>query len=127
MTARPRPGELMAIGLFIYEFGELERVVDEALAESVAIVQSINPSERVPREFKERVQKLLTFHRTRLPMKIFRSRVEPLLLELRDLLLLIRNDIAHGRFDEYQHDILGGAERVAVLRRELIAAMGWRA
>jgi hypothetical protein len=116
MTARPPPDELMAIGLFIYEFGELERVVDNALAESVAIVRSINPSERVPREFKERVQKLLTFHRTRLPMKTFRSRVEPLLLELRDLLLLMRNDVAHGRFDEYQHDILVGAERAVVLK-----------
>jgi cell division protein ZapA (FtsZ GTPase activity inhibitor) len=125
MTDRPPPEQLMTMGLFIHEFGQLERTIDVALTEAVVIVQAINPSECVPHELKKRVQKLLTFHRTKSPMKACRSKAEPLLQELKKLLLM-RNDIAHGRQDEYQHDIASGAERVAALRRELIAAMTWR-
>jgi hypothetical protein len=36
MTDRPPPKELMAIGLFIHEFGQLERTINDALAEPEA-------------------------------------------------------------------------------------------
>jgi hypothetical protein len=125
MTDRPRPEDFMAMGLFVYEFSRLERVVTDALIEGLAVVQKPIQSDRVPNEFQNQVRMLITLHRRRPPLNSCQSKVEPILKEIKQLGLM-RNDIAHGRLDEYRHDVLGGAERVAALRRELIAAMTWR-
>jgi hypothetical protein len=126
MPDRPRPEDFMAMGLFIYEFGKIERLVDRALAEGLSLVQKPPHTDSLPNKFQKRVQMLITLHRRWPPLNAYQVKIEPALKEIKQLLLM-RNDIAHGRFDEYQHDILAGAERAATLRRELIAAMEWRA
>jgi hypothetical protein len=125
MTDRPRPEDFMAMGLFVYEFSRLERVVTDALIEGLAVVQKPIQTDRVQPSFLKRVQLLQNLHRRRAPLDSCQLKVEPLLKEVQRL-LPIRNHIAHGRPDEYGHDVLSGAERVAALRRELIAAMTWR-
>jgi hypothetical protein len=106
MTDCPRPEDFMAMGLFIYEFSQLERFIDSALAEALALIPAPKQGHRTPDRFQKRVQMLLTIHRTKPLLKAYRSEVEPLLQELKKLLLM-RNDIAHGRLDEYRHDVLG--------------------
>jgi hypothetical protein len=125
MPNHPRPEDFMAMGLFIYEFGKIERLVDRALAEGLSLVQKPPHTDSLPNKFQKRVQMLITLHRRWPPLNAYQVKVEPALKEIKQLGLM-RNDIAHGGFDEYQHDILAGAERVAALRRELIGAMEWR-
>jgi hypothetical protein len=68
MTDRPRPEDFMAMGLFVYEFSRLERVVTDALVEGLLAIQKPTQSDRIPNEFQKQVQMFITLHRYRAPL-----------------------------------------------------------
>jgi hypothetical protein len=125
MPDGPRPEDFMAMGLFIYEFSRLDRAINEALAAALAIVAA--PGGGASRSWLLWEARADASHdppnqAADEGLSIGGGASVARTQKLRPM----RNDIAHGRFDEYQHDILAGAERAATLRRELIASMGWR-
>jgi hypothetical protein len=126
MTQTRSPEFVQAVGSFALACGDVDRTICEAVTEALAIVRCINPSESYPETFGKRVQKLLTFHRTRDPMRNYCQAVEPLLVEVGTFRQL-RNDVAHGRAPSDIELLIGASDRLIEIDAQLAAAMVWRA